>query len=66
MKYALKCIINGLINRGAYYISFQQVCGKVLVKGWNTCGINVSFYSDLTEQIITRTALNCQTLVYIL
>ena len=41
MKYALNVIINGLINRGAYYISFQQVCGKVIVMQWNTCGIVV-------------------------
>ena len=33
---------------------------------WILCGLNVIIYSDLTEQSITRTRFNCQTLVYIL
>ena len=39
---ALNKVLNGIINREPLFIPFQQVCGKVLVKQWNTCGIVVS------------------------
>ena len=42
------------------------ICGEGVKNGVLICGIIDSFYSDLSERIITRTPVNCKTLVNIM
>ena len=64
---------NAYINITLFFKCFPQccyklnvICGKDVKNGCIICGIIDSFYSDLSERIITRTPVNCQPLVYIM
>ena len=57
-KSILNGIKNALINILSFFISFLNV----LIKGKDYKGFNVSFGSDLSERIITRTRYNYKTL----
>ena len=64
---------NAYINITLFFKCFPQCCYKLNVicgisvkNGVLICGIIDSFYSDLSERIITRTPVNCQPLVYIM
>ena len=64
---------NAYINITPLFKCFPQccyklnvICGLSVKNVWLICGINDSFYSDLSERIITRTPVNCQPLVYIM
>ena len=60
---------NAYINITLFFKCFPQCCYKLNVicgisvkNGVLICGIIDSFYSDLSERIITRTPVNCKTL----
>ena len=64
---------NAYINITLFFKCFPQccykldvICGEGVKNGVLICGIIDSFYSDLSERIITRTPVNCQPLVYIM
>ena len=64
---------NAYINITLFFKCFPQccyklnvICGEGVKNGVLICGIIDSFYSDLSERIITRTPVNCKTLVYIM
>jgi len=64
---------NAYINITLFFKCFPQCCYKLHVicgisvkNGVLICGIIDSFYSDLSERIITRTPVNCKTLVNIM
>ena len=64
---------NAYINITLFFKCFPQccykldvICGISVKNGVLICGIIDSFYSDLSERIITRTPVNCQPLVYIM
>ena len=64
---------NAYINITLFFKCFPQccyisevICGEGVKNGCIICGIIDSFYSDLSERIITRTPVNCQPLVYIM
>ena len=57
-KSILNLFKNALINILSFFISFLNV----LIKGKDYKGFNVSFGSDLSERIITRTRYNYKTL----
>ena len=60
---------NAYINITLFFKCFPQccykldvICGEGVKNGVLICGIIDSFYSDLSERIITRTPVNCKTL----
>ena len=60
---------NAYINITLFFKCFPQccykldvICGISVKNGVLICGIIDSFYSDLSERIITRTPVNCKTL----
>ncbi len=60
---------NAYINITLFFKCFPQccykldvICGISVKNGVLICGIIDSFYSDLSERIITRTPVNCQPL----
>ena len=60
---------NAYINITLFFKCFPQccykldvICGEGVKNGVLICGIIDSFYSDLSERIITRTPVNCQPL----
>ena len=60
---------NAYINITLFFKCFPQccyisevICGEGVKNGCIICGIIDSFYSDLSERIITRTPVNCKTL----
>ena len=60
---------NAYINITLFFKCFPQccyisdvICGEGVKNGCIICGIIASFYSDLSERIITRTPVNCKTL----
>ena len=64
---------NAYINITLFFKCFPQccyisevICGEGVKNGVLMCGIIDRFYSDLSERIITRTPVNCQSLVYIM
>ena len=64
---------NAYINITLFFKCFPQccyklnvICGEGVKNGVLICGIIDSFYSDLSERIITQTPVNCKTLVYIM
>ena len=52
---ALNKVLNGIINREPLFIPFQQVCGKVLDRVWNTCGKSVINPSVILVVIVSHT-----------
>ena len=72
-KSIIKLFKNAYINITLFFKCFPQccyisevICGISVKNGVLICGIIDSFYSDLSERIITRTPVNCQSLVYIM